>query len=155
MKKIISVFSVILMMLVMFPTTAFAGENNITNREVEYFDDGSYIVTELVESGISTLATSTVSKTKSSSYYDSNNKMLWTVRLDATFRYTGSSATCTSAAASHTIYDSSWKVTSGTASKSGNKATGNFTVKKYVLGIPVKTVNRTLTITCSNTGVCS
>ncbi len=31
-------------------------------------------------------------------------------------------------------------------------ATGSFTFKYYVLGIPVKTVNKTLTLTCDKNG---
>lgn len=155
MKKLISLLSVILMIVVMCPATAFANEKIVTDSYVEYFEDGSYIVTELTESTITTFAAKTVSSSKSSHFYESDNSKAWTVTLNATFSYTGSSATCTKATTSSTIYNSAWKVTSAVASKSGNKATGTFTVKKYVLGIPVKTVNKTLTITCSNTGVCS
>lgn len=48
-----------------------------------------------------------------------------------------------------------WKITSATASKSGNKATGDVTAKRYVLGIPVETVEKTITLTCSASGVIS
>lgn len=155
MKKIIAVLLAVVMMLGVCPISALASENVTTETDVEYFEDGSYMVTEMTTSTISTFAAKTVSKTKSAHYYDSNDNKEWTVSLSATFSYTGSSATCTGATTSHTIYNDAWKVTSAVPSKSGNKATGTFTVKKYVLGIPVKTVNKTLTITCSNTGVCS
>lgn len=154
MKKIISVLLAILIVIFMCPTNAFAAEA-ATNQYVEYFDDGSYIITEFETSGTSTFATSTTSKTKYSSYYNSNGDIEWRVSLTGTFTYTGSSSICTKATKSYNIYNDNWKVTSSSASKSSNKATGNFTVKKYVLGIPVKTVNKTLTITCSKTGVCS
>lgn len=155
MRKLISLLSVILMIAVLCPNTALANDEMVTDSYVEYFDDGSYMVTELSENTITTFAAQTASSYKVSHFYNSNNVKEWTVRLDATFSYTGSSATCTSAKTSYTIYNDAWKVTSAVPSKSGNKATGTFTVKKYVLGIPVKTVNKTLTITCSNTGVCS
>lgn len=155
MKKIISLLSVMLMIVTLCPTTAFANDEIVTESSVEYFDDGSYIVTRITESTITTFAAKTVTKNKSADYYESDNSKAWTVTLSATFSYTGSSATCTKATTSYVIYNDAWKVTSAVASKSGNKATGTFTVKKYVLGIPVKTVNKTLTITCSNTGVCS
>lgn len=155
MKKLISLLSVMLMIAVMCPATAFANDEIVTDTYVEYFEDGSYIVTTITESSITTFAAKTVSRNKSADYYESDNKKAWTVTLNGTFSYTGSSATCTKSATSYTIYNSAWKVTSAVPSKSGNKATGTFTVKKYVLGIPVKTVNKTLTITCSNTGVCS
>lgn len=154
MKKIVSLLSVILMIAGLCPNTAYAGEKVETESSIEYFEDGSYIVTRITESTITTFAAKTVSKSKSADYYE-NDTIAWTVTLSATFSYTGSSATCTSAKTSYTIYNDAWKVTSAVPSKSGNKATGTFTVKKYALGIPYKTVNKTLTITCSNTGVCS
>ncbi|MDE5963782.1 MAG: hypothetical protein K2G65_00065 [Eubacterium sp.] len=155
MKKIISLLSVILMIAVLCPNTALANDEIVTDSYIEYFDDGSYIVTRITESTITTFAAKTVSKSKSADYYESDNTKAWTVTLNATFSYTGSSATCTSAKTSYTIYNDKWKVTSAAPSKSGNKATGAFTVKKYTLGLPIKTVNKTLTIPCSNTGVCS
>lgn len=142
-------------MLALCPTMAYANDEIVTDRYIEYFEDGSYIVTELRESTITTFATKTVNQSKASHSYDSNNKKEWTVILNATFSYTGSSATCTKATVSYNIYNDAWKVTSSVASKSGNKATGTFTIKKYVLNVPIKSINRTLTITCSNTGVCS
>ncbi len=154
MKRMTTVLLAMLMLIVMCPTNAFAGET-ATDKYVEYFEDGSYIVTELETSGISTFATSTTTKTKYSSYYNSDGDLEWRVYLTGTFTYTGSSATCTKATKSYKIYDDHWKVTSSSASKSGNKATGNFTVKRYLAGIPIRTVNKSLTITCSKTGVCS
>lgn len=143
------------MIAALCPNTAYAAENAVTENSIEYFDDGSYIVTEITKSTITTFAAKTTSSYKTSHFYNSKNVKEWTVRLDAAFSYTGSSATCTSAKTSYTIYNDAWKVTSAVPSKSGNKATGTFTVKKYLLGVSIKTVNRTLTITCSNTGVCS
>lgn len=154
MKRMTTVLLAMLMLVVMCPTNAFAGEV-ATDQYVEYFEDGSYIVTELKTSGISTFAASTKNYSKSASYYNSDNEKEWTVTLSGTFSYTGSSATCTKATKSYKIYDDHWKVTSSSASKSGNKATGNFTVKRYLAGIPIRTVNKTLTIICSNSGVCS
>lgn len=154
MKRMTTVLLAMLMLVVMCPTNAFAGEV-ATDQYVEYFEDGSYIVTELKTSGISTFTASTKNYSKSASYYNSDNEKEWTVTLSGTFSYTGSSATCTKATKSYKIYDDHWKVTSSSASKSGNKATGNFTVKRYLAGIPIRTVNKTLTITCSNSGVCS
>ena len=143
------------MIAVLCPNTALANDEIVTDSYIEYFDDGSYIVTRITESTITTFAAKTVSKSKSADYYESDNTKAWTVTLNATFSYTGSSATCTNATTSSKIYNDKWKVTSAVPSKSGNKATGTFTVKKYALGLPIKTVNKTLTITCSNTGVCS
>lgn len=122
-----------------------------SDKTIEYFSDGSYIITELSE--YNSLDKSSISRSKTSTYYDNNNTSVWFVRLTATFSYNGTTATCTSSSTSYTIYDTAWQVTNAVASRSGNTATGDFTVKKYFLGIPIKTVNRTLTLTCSPSGV--
>lgn len=155
MKRISALILTVLMIFSIAPINAFAAEDIVTDSYIEYFEDGSYIVTEITESSISTFDTKTITKSKSSYYYDNKDNAQWRVTITGTFNYTGSSATCTKATTAYTIYDNAWKVTSAVPSKSGNKATGTFTVKKYVLGVPLKTVNRTVTITCSNTGVCS
>ncbi len=154
MKKIIALFCAMLI-LISFPITALANDETAISSYVEYLDDGSYIVTENETRNISVMATSTKSHVKTSTYYNADNEKLWSITLTGTFTYTGSSATCTKSTATYTIYNSRWKVTSAVASKSGRKAVGDFTAKLYTLGIPVKTVTRTLTISCSNTGVCS
>lgn len=141
-------------MTIIFPITIYANDCNTTETTIEYFEDGSYLITQS-EISVTPFAASTKSHTKSANYYDANGDLAWKVSLTGTFTYTGSSATCTKATKSYKIYDDRWKVTSSGASKSGNKATGNFTVKRYLGSIPIKTVNKTLTITCSKTGVCS
>ena len=135
------------------PAQAAEPPRLVANQKIEHFPDGSYIITELTESAYSNR--SSVTRSKFSTYYDNDNTALWMVELTATFSYNGTSATCTYVSTGHTIYDTSWQVTNAAASKSGNTATGDFTVKKYFLGIPIKTVNRTLTLTCSPTGVVS
>ncbi len=124
-----------------------------TNTNIEYYDDGTYLVTTMETENNSTR--STINKYKSSSLHDNDGTTLWTVKLTATFNYNGTTATCTSASTSYTIYDDQWRVTSATASKSGNKATGNFTVKRYLLGIPIATKDVTVTLTCSPNGTVS
>lgn len=155
MKKLTALFSVLLMLLIMCPATAFASENVVTDKTIEYFDDGSYIVTEITTSKITTFATKITTKSKSENYYDSNNNIEWTATVTGTFSYNGTSATCENAQVSCKIYNDDWQVASAVPSKSGNKAIGTFTLKKYKLGVVTKTVNRTITLTCNANGVCS
>ena len=156
MKKIFAILISIIMIFSVLPVTVFAENNKtIVSETIEYLDDGSYIVTTLVEETNVTRATSTKTGSKTAIHYNSDDEKVVTMKLTATFSYTGSSATCTAASTSYTIHDDSWKVTTATASKSGNKATGNFTVKHYVLLVPIQTVNTTITITCSNSGTLS
>ena len=156
MKRILAIFLAVIMILT-FPTISYASDfsDNETNSYIEYYSDGSYSITTIETSTIRVLANSTVAKNKTFTYYSSKNEKEWEITVTGTFNYTGSSATCTNSTVSYKIYDTHWKVVSAQASKSGRVATGEFTLKRYTLGVPIKTVNETLTITCSNTGVCS
>ncbi len=145
--SVLTVLSILLFTLI----PSFAVSNT---RTIEYFEDGAYIVTEITENKI-TRATNTKSGSKTSKYYNSKNVLEWTVILNATFTYNGSTATCTSANNSYSIVNTAWKVTDAKSSRSGNTATGNFTVKRYALGIVTKTENRTLKLSCSANGTLS
>lgn len=151
MKKYLSIILALIIMLM--PFTAFAQDNN-TRTEFEYYEDGCYAEI-IIEEEPSLTRSSTKTGTKSVNYRNSDGKILWTVAVKGTFSYTGSSATCTASSVSYTINDSGWKKYSATASKSGRTATGKFVMKYYVLGINTKTVNKTLTLSCSNSGTLS
>lgn len=155
MKRFLSFFLTVIMLISIAPMKTFAINRNTLESDIGYFDDGSYIIIELQESPINSLSTNTVTKTKVATFYDTNNNKEWVISLTGTFTYTGSSSTCTNATSSYTIYENSWKVTSKTTSKSGNKAKCDYVVKRYFLGVPVKTIEKSLSLTCSNTGVCS
>lgn len=150
MKKSLSLLLSCLLFFMCFNITAFASESN---ESITYFDDGSYIITVITESP--TQATKTKSGTKTTSYYNADNEKVWDATLRETFTYTGSSATCTNSTISYNIYNNNWKITSATASKSSNKAIGDIIAKRYVLGIPTKTVEQTITLTCSASGTLS
>ena len=159
MKKIVAF---LITMLLLFTTNINAftvviepSENSIS--EIVYFDDGSYIETTLTieESNISTLASNTISGSRKMIYKNSDGEAQWTAILKGTFTYTGSSATCTASSITYSISNDNWRITSATASKSGNKATGNIIAKYYFLFVPTKTVEAPIAITCSATGVLS
>ena len=156
MKKVVSVLlSVMIMFTLSVPSLAVDNTDN-ANTVIEYLEDGSCIETTIVvKEYISTYATQVKKVEKSISYKDEDGLVCWKATLTATFRYTGSSATCTDSDVTYTINDSAWKITSATASKSGNTATADITAKRYTLGIPFKTVDRTITMTCSANGTIS
>ena len=159
MRKSLSFLLAVIMVFSVFSISAYAEESSdvVISETIEYLEDGCYIVSTLVVEAENTLARTTYSKTgsRTSVLYISDSEKMVTLKLTATFSYTGSSATCTAASTSYTIHVDSWKVTSATATKSGNKATGEFTSKHYVMLIPVQTINSTITITCSNSGTLS
>lgn len=157
MKKTLSLILTIIILLFSTISVFAEGEDSIISQTTEYFEDGSYIITILTieDENTTTRATSTKSGSKTITIYNSYDEKLVVLKLTATFNYTGSSATCTSAVSTYTLYNSNYKVTSSSGITSGNKGIGNFTVKKYFVGVPIKTMEHTITITCSNTGVLS
>lgn len=159
MKKILSL-TMIFVLVCSFNVSSFAVVNNneiFARSDIEYLEDGSYIVTEITvgNSDFSVAAANTKSGSKTIKHYGSNNELQWTATIKGTFSYTGSTAMCTASSITYSILDDSWKITSATASKTMNKAVGNVTAKHYFLGIPIKTVEETITLICSASGVLS
>ena len=92
--------------------------------EVVYYEDGSYAVVVMKEENTVTRATNRKTGSKAYKYYTADDELVWTVTLNATFSYNGSSATCTSVNSLNvTIYDDSWSTYSKSSTKSGNTAT--------------------------------
>lgn len=94
----------------------------------------------------------TVKETKYISYYSSAGKLLWTAALTAEFTYNGKISLCDSVETDCTIYDSDWKVISEECEKNASTATGHFTVRQYKLAVPLKTIEKSITITCDKDG---
>lgn len=164
MKRVLSLAIIVILLMSILSVSTFAASGSSiespidldTVENIEYFADGSYLITTIeTVNSISPMSSSTRSSSKSYYYYNSKDVQQWVVTIIGTFSYNGSSATCTSSSTSYTVYNSRWKVKSATATKSGNKAIGNFTVKYYFTGIPINTIERTVTLSCSATGVLS
>lgn len=154
MKKLISIF---LTAIMLFSTAMTSFAVDYADSEIAYFADGSYVEIEIKSYDVraSVYATKTKTADKKITYRNSDNELIFDATVTGTFTYTGSSATCTNSTISYNVYDSKWKITEATASKSGNKAIGDITAKRYLLGIPVQTVEQTITLTCSAAGVLS
>lgn len=145
MKRLLSILLVAATILCLLPMQALAAE-----KEITYYPDGSYTTTEIIRLG--SRASGSTSGSKVSNYYDSKGNLCWKATLTGSFTYTGSSATCTSAGISTTIYDSTWSTGSKSSSKSGSTAKGTATMKQKVGGVAVKSVTANLSLTCSANG---
>lgn len=158
MKRYLSLFLMLVMLggVLSFPVSAASHESAAESSQttVEYFADGSYLVTTVTEYSKGARS-STQSGSKTSHYYNSKGVEQWAATINGTFSYDGSFATCTSAFTAYAIYDSSWKLKSASAEKRGNQAIGYFVFKDYFLGVPINTIERTVILTCSPTGVLS
>lgn len=131
------------------------GAEQIESSEIEYLDDGSYfetVITTESNSGMTTLSSKSVTKTKTSYYKNSNGTILWYVKVTGTFTYGNGSSKCTSSSVTADSKSGAWKITSRSASKSGNKATAKATAKRYYGGSVAETKNKTVTLTCSPSG---
>lgn len=117
------------------------------------------VIEENPVSAISLYSTTSTTKTKTGSktvyYKDANNKTLWYVKVTATFSYNNKTSTCTSASVTAASYNSYWKVSNKSSSHSGNHGTASATGKKYLAGIVISTINKSVTLTCSKDGALS
>ncbi len=169
MKKLICFILCILLLGTVCAPAVSAAED----RETEIFDDGSYLVitsgpfVDAEESFISFLSRiinwfknifrllqgiQTAKETKYANYYSSDGRLLWSVHLTGEFTYNGKSSICTGSNITSKIYDPDWELLSSSHSERDNTATGSFVVKQYKLGVPLKEIERTLTLTCDKDG---
>lgn len=150
MKKVLCF---ILATIFMFSCMTFSisAISSSSNTKIISLENGYYITVTMEEINISR-ATNTKTGIKNLNIYDSDNNLCVVAKIEGTFTYTGSSSTCTAASITYNIYNDDWKMKSATASKSSNQAVGNITAKRYTLGIPVQTVEKTFYLTCSATG---
>lgn len=94
----------------------------------------------------------TVTETKYVSYFSAEGELLWTAFLTAEFSYNGKKSVCDSADTGCMICDSDWKLVSKDRSKNGNSASAGFKIRQYKLGVPLKTIEKTITLTCDKDG---
>lgn len=124
---------------------------------IETFEDGSYMETiiEEIETPSAYATTHNIAGKKTNNYKDSNGNLLWSVTVTGTFTYDGTTSKCTSATVSTTCPASNWKIASKSASKSGATATATATAKKYLDGVCIYTLTRSVSLTCSKNGTLS
>lgn len=152
MKKLFMLLlSFILLLTISLPVRA-----NTLNQQIEYFDDGSYIIT-IIEDETPDIAlfSTTTTKAKTSSAYSSSGQCLWSVTVTGTFTYGDGTSKCTNSSVSAKSYASTWSIASKSASRSGNKASATATAVQYLKGHEVQRKTQTVTLTCSSTGTFS
>lgn len=116
---------------------------SVLNRLIRWFKD-------LIHKIFAKQTTGT--KTKYCNYFSSDGELLWYVRLEGKFTYNHRKAVCVSSDIKCEILDSDWKLISAEHSEEGNTAKGSFSIRQYKLGVPLKLVEKNLTLTCSKNG---
>lgn len=162
MKKSIVCLVLLFSMLFSMALPAFATEVELTTVQddgtsITHFADGSTLTispVQSVEANYLVRATSqTITKSRVASFTNSNGVLEWKYTLTATFSYVaGVSSTCTQASYTQSIYENGWSFSNGSATKSGNVATGKGTFKHKVLFITTKTYNIDISLTCDKYG---
>lgn len=159
--RILFMCSLIIMGMSLFQSTAVKAEVN-DDMEVEYFDDGSFMVTKLesaefVEEGAVTAQSTytTVRNSKSTTYYNALGTAQWKFTITGTFQYNGTTSSAISASSSVTIYKSQWSVNNRNAYTSGSSVKGSISCSRKNAGIVTLTKSKSLTLTCSKNGVFS
>lgn len=110
---------------------------------------------EVIDLNVMTRSIQTKTAKKTGTYKNTNGQVLWSVTVTGTFTYNGSTSSCTKSTVSTSVVDNTWKIASSSSSKTGNKASAVATAKYYVGGTVVSTQTKTITLTCSQTGVLS
>lgn len=149
MKKLIAILTALTLIL----NTAIVSEASAAEPYTPYGDteivdlgDGYTVEYEITEINPNARAsTKTVEKTAN---FKRDGVIVATIVLTASFSYTGSSATCTSAYAGYSVYQG-WDYSNRSTTRSGNTAK---TTARFFKDIYFDAV---VTLTCSNTGVVS
>lgn len=162
MKRILLIIITFATLITQSTFTARAQSAEAPVTTTVQLDDGSYLVTTLIEEPSQqisqTRSSTTLTLRKTITYYNSKNVAQCALTLEAKFLVNqGSSVSCTSTTYQSASYDNNWSVedvttsanNSSTAQASGT-ASGKFI--KRVLGIKINTVNTSVTITCDKNG---
>ena len=159
MKRFLICVLVVAMMVCVVPAvSAQDSAPTVVSETVEYFDDGSYIVTTVTEETAAGIARAGYTKTGSKTVtgYANDNTVAWSFTVTGTFVVNeGVVSACNTARYSHTIVNSAWSLQSGNAAKTGNQAVGSATFIRKLLGVTVETRNISCTVTCDKYGVIS
>lgn len=140
MKRLLSSILCICLLVSCFAVSVCAEE--YSSFSVYYLADGSYFVTEVIETN--PLARTTKSGTKVSTYYTSDNEKVFAVKLTGYFDYTyGSNVTATNQSVSVVLYKDEASFVTKSSRRSGATVYGSGTIS--YLGY---TRAKSLTLTC-------
>ena len=161
-KRIFAIFLLVCMLAALFvpayaaAPTATEAEFEVCSTNIEYFEDGSYLVTTIKETPSSRATVYSKSGSKDVTLYNSDDEVQWIYTLIGTYTIeTGVSVVCTNSTFTYTIYEDKWSLTEHSNSYSENKAYGTAIFKKKVLFITTSTQNVHGYVECDAYGVIS
>lgn len=159
-KRTLCIVLVITLILGTQSAFALSQESQVSPKTctIEMLPDGSYfetIIEDVNDQTMQTYSTTTKTKTKTTYHKNVNGEVLWYVSVTGTFTYGNGTAKCTSASPKAASENVSWKVSGVSGSKSGNNASATAIGKQYHKGEVISAIKKTVTLTCSPTGVFS
>lgn len=95
-------------------------------QEVHILGNNSYYVDTIYQPSF---ARSGINGQKTRSYYDSG-KLAWTLTVNGSFSYNGTSSSCIGSSVTYTINDGAWSKTSTSSTSNGNTATAYGSFRK-------------------------
>lgn len=158
MKKIFSWCSLFLMFTLVIsvtPLTAYAQTDGIKQKEIEYLDDGSYFENTIYIEKPETTLYSTEKIRKGHrivTHYSAKDVKLWSITVNGTYSYNGTTAKCVSCSSSKEVFKKTWKVNITSTTKSGNCASTTAQGKHYTNGKVDKTITKTVSLRCKANG---
>lgn len=166
MKKRVVSFLLLFCMLFAMSVPTFALESEATkidilsltevSESIEYFEDGSYLVTTIKSTPTPRAEVYSKSAAKEVTLYDEDDEIQWNYFLIGTYTIeTGVSCVCTNSTFEYNIYVNKWSLTEHNNWYSGNVAYGTAVFKKKVLFITTSTQNLDGSIACDAYGVIS
>lgn len=136
-----------------FCTSASAVQATKTETTIEYLDNGDYIETIITYYETNSRA-ATKSGSKTSNYKDGNGDTMWSVTVNGTFTYNGTTSSCTSVSRSTTAPGTNWSIKSSSCTKSGYCASATATATYKTL-LTSKDYTMTVNLYCSPYGILS
>ena len=147
MKRLYAVLILIALFLSALPLQAQASE---AEGNVVYFEDGSYLITEITESNSRMM---TKVGTKTDTYYSASGVIQWKISVTGEFICDGTTVTCTYATGTTTIYNhTNWYKISDSATYGGTAATYYVTFGSKTDGITIGKPSFSLTLYCDENG---
>lgn len=150
--KILKYFLLSLFLVLFTNMPTQAASIDTAQTEIEYLENGDYIETTLVI--LPSIARSSTCKgSKTTTYKNSSGSTMWSITVSASFSYAkGKSSKCISASGSASSNSKRWKVSTPDTSKSANKATTTATGTLYRNSKALKSITRSVTLTCDTYG---
>ena len=154
MKRLFTISLIIMLVLCSaFCIPASAAEVEKTETTIEYLDNGDYIETTIIYFETNARV-ATKSGSKTSNYKSSSGATMWSVTVNGTFTYNGTTSSCTSVSRSASATGSGWSIKSSSCTKSGNCASATATAT-YKGVLSSKDYTLTVNLYCSPYGILS